>query len=146
MAMLPFCGYHMGDYFSHWLAMRHALEHPPKIFMVNWFRKGDEGQFVWPGFGENMRVLSWIIDRAHGRVGGRETSVGWVPRAGDIDLSGCSISERDFAQATAIVPSEWVAELESQQEFFDKIGQRMPPALARQRELLLETLRTSPGL
>ena len=146
MAMLPFCGYNMGDYFVHWLEMRHRLQHPPKLFLVNWFRKDDDGSFLWPGFGDNMRVLKWVIDRAFGRIGGRETPVGWVPREGDIDLSGCDVESRKFEKATAIDPQEWVAELESQQEWFDKIGASMPRALVTQRELLLDTLRTVPGV
>ena len=146
MAMLPFCGYNMGDYFGHWLEMRHRLQHPPKLFLVNWFRKDDDGSFLWPGFGDNMRVLKWVIDRAFGRIGGRETPVGWVPREGDIDLSGCDVESRKFEKATAIDPQEWVAELESQQEWFDKIGASMPRALVTQRELLLDTLRTVPGV
>jgi phosphoenolpyruvate carboxykinase (GTP) len=145
MAMLPFCGYNMGDYFAHWLSMRSRLAHPPKLFLVNWFRKDDDGSFVWPGFGDNMRVLKWVIDRAYGRIGGRETPVGWVPREGDIDLSGCEIESRQFEKATSIDTKEWLAECESQQEFFDKIGETMPPALVKQRELLMETLRTVAG-
>ncbi len=146
MAMLPFCGYHMGDYFAHWLSMRHKLASPPKIFMVNWFRRGEDGRYLWPGFGENMRVLKWIVDRAHGLKGGRETPVGWVPREGDLDLSGLDIAPRDFEEATAFHPEEWMAELESQRAWYEQIGDRMPPALVRQRELLLETLKTIPGI
>jgi phosphoenolpyruvate carboxykinase (GTP) len=140
MAMLPFCGYDMGQYFAHWLRMRGRIPYPPKIFMVNWFRKGRDGQFLWPGYGENMRVLKWIVDRALGRVGGRETLVGWVPREGDIDLSGCAISSEAFEAATAVDLAEWKSELESQREFFDKIGPTLPPPLRLQRELLLANI------
>jgi phosphoenolpyruvate carboxykinase (GTP) len=144
MAMLPFCGYNMGDYFAHWLACSHEIESPPKLFMVNWFRKDDNGKFLWPGYGENMRVLKWVLDRAHGRIGGRETPIGWVPREGDIDLSGLDLDPERFDQATAVSTDEWIADIEAQQEFFDKIGDSMPKALVKQRELLLESLRTAP--
>ncbi|MBK6811762.1 MAG: phosphoenolpyruvate carboxykinase (GTP) [Sandaracinaceae bacterium] len=144
MAMLPFCGFNMGDYFAHWLSMRHEIESPPKLFLVNWFRKDDNGKFLWPGFGENMRVLKWVLDRAHGRIGGRETPIGWVPREGDIDLSGLDLDPERFDQATAVSTDEWIADIEAQQEFFDKIGDSMPKSLVKQRELLLESLRTAP--
>jgi phosphoenolpyruvate carboxykinase (GTP) len=146
MAMLPFCGYNMGDYFSHWLEMRGKIEHPPKIFMVNWFRQDGTGNFVWPGYGENMRVLKWIVDRALGRVGGQETVVGWVPREGDLDLSGLDIAPEQFDEATAIRLEDWRKEIESQQEFFDKIGPTMPRALELQRQLLLATIDNARGI
>jgi phosphoenolpyruvate carboxykinase (GTP) len=140
MAMLPFCGYNMGDYFSHWLEMRARIPYPPKIFMVNWFRKGSNGSFVWAGYGENMRVLKWIVDRVHGSVGGRETPVGWVPRAGDIDLSGMSIASEDFLEATAVRPEEWKEEIRLQGEFFRTLDPYMPRALELQRELLMSSV------
>jgi phosphoenolpyruvate carboxykinase (GTP) len=143
MAMLPFCGYNMGDYFAHWLRMRTRIAQPPKIFMVNWFRKGDDGSFLWPGYGENMRVLKWIVDRARGLTGAQETIVGWVPRPGDIDLSGLDIGADRFRAATNIDLDQWKAEVESQGEFFDKIGPTMPPVLKLQRELLLSTIEAS---
>jgi phosphoenolpyruvate carboxykinase (GTP) len=146
MAMLPFCGYNMGDYFAHWLSMRHKLASPPKLFLVNWFRKDEDGTFLWPGFGENMRVLKWVLDRAHGRIGGRETPIGWVPREGDIDLSGLDLEPELFEKATAVDAGEWIADIEAQQEFFDQIGDSMPKALVKQRELLLESLKTAPGV
>jgi phosphoenolpyruvate carboxykinase (GTP) len=140
MAMLPFCGYNMGDYFNHWLEMRGQIPHPPKIFMVNWFRKGDDGAFVWPGYGENMRVLKWVVDRAMGHVGGQETPVGWVPREGDLDLSGMDITPEAFRAATAVRVEEWKTEIGMSADFFATIGPRMPRALELQRELLAAAL------
>jgi len=136
-AMLPFCGYHMGDYFSHWLEMQSLIAYPPKVFMVNWFRKDANGNFLWPGYGENMRALKWIVDRARLRVGGQETPFGWVPKYEDLDLSGLNISPEQVDAATAINLDEWKVELESQSEFFEKIGDRMPKALELQRDLFL---------
>jgi len=141
MAMLPFCGYNMGDYFAHWLRMQSKIPMPPKIFMVNWFRQSKTGKFLWPGFGENMRVLKWVVDRARGKRGAQETVMGWVPRPGDLDLSGLDISNEQLEEATAVDTGEWKRELEDQKEFFDKIGDRMPKALTLYRELLLERLK-----
>ncbi len=143
MAMLPFCGYNMGDYFRHWLDMRASIPHPPKIFMVNWFRKGPDGTLVWPGYGENMRVLRWVVDRALGHVGGQETPVGWVPREGDLDLSGLDIRSEDFREATAIRYDEWATELGMAGEFFKTIGPTMPEALELQRQLLARSIEHS---
>jgi phosphoenolpyruvate carboxykinase (GTP) len=135
-AMLPFCGYNMGDYFAHWLQMQGKIQTLPKVFIVNWFRKKD-GKFLWPGFGENMRVLKWIVDRARLRVGGHETPFGWVPRAGDLDLSGLNIPHDQVDDATTVDLNEWKVELESQAEFFESIGPTMPKSIKLQRELLL---------
>jgi phosphoenolpyruvate carboxykinase (GTP) len=143
MAMLPFCGYDMGSYFRHWLRMQAKLEFPPKIFQVNWFRKNAQGKFLWPGFGENMRVLKWVIDRAHGRVGGQETLVGWVPKAGDLDLSGLDVSHSEVDEATEINLDEWLAELDSQGEWFDKLGETVPRTLLLQREMLRERIKNN---
>jgi phosphoenolpyruvate carboxykinase (GTP) len=137
MAMLPFCGYDMGEYFAHWLNMQGRIANPPKVFMVNWFRKGQDGKFLWPGFGENMRVLKWIVDRARLRVGGQETLFGWVPKAGDLDLSGLHIPHEQVDAATHIDLDELKSELESHGEFFETIGPSMPKALKLQRELML---------
>jgi len=145
MAMLPFCGYDMGTYFNHWLAMQDKIKSPPKIFMVNWFRKSAEGRFLWPGFCENMRVLKWVIDRSMGRVGGRETPVGWVPRSGDLDLSFLDITPEEFEAATEVNPDEWRAELEALQEWFDKLGDTLPAAFHAQRQLLMATLDAMAG-
>jgi phosphoenolpyruvate carboxykinase (GTP) len=140
MAMIPFCGYNMGDYFQHWLDMQRRIKHPPKIFQVNWFRKGSDGKFLWPGFGDNMRVLKWIIDRAQGRVDGEETVLGWVPKAGELDQTGLGVAPEAVSQATSVNPAEWKAELESVDEFFKQFGRTMPETLVLQRELLLSRL------
>jgi phosphoenolpyruvate carboxykinase (GTP) len=145
MAMLPFCGYNMGDYLAHWLAMQASIAYPPKIFLVNWFRQDGSGKFLWPGFGENMRVLKWIVDRARLRVGGQETPFGWVPKAGDLDLSGLDIEHARVDQATSIDLDEWRVELESQRELFDLIGTHMPRALVLQRELLVARIESMHG-
>jgi len=137
MAMLPFCGYDMGQYFAHWLGMQSRMVNPPKTFIVNWFRKDKNGKFMWPGFGENMRVLKWVVDRARLRVGGQETPFGWVPKAGDLDLSGLNIAPETVDEATHIDLGEWKTELESLNEFFESLGPSMPKTLKLQRELLL---------
>jgi phosphoenolpyruvate carboxykinase (GTP) len=139
-AMLPFCGYNMGSYFQHWLDMQAKIANPPKIFMVNWFRQDKSGKFLWPGFGENMRVLKWVVDRARLRVGGQETLFGWVPKAGDLDLSGLDVSAEKVNEATHIDLDEWKQELESLGEFFEKIGPTMPEALRLQRNLMLSRI------
>ncbi len=136
MAMLPFCGYDMGDYFTHWLGMQSHLQEPPPIFLVNWFRKDAEGKFLWPGYGENMRVLKWILDRADGTVGAAETPFGWVPRDGDLDLEGLEVDPGRVRAATAVDVEEWEAELASQAELYDKLSRTLPASLRLQRELL----------
>ncbi len=139
-AMLPFCGYNVGDYFQHWLEMQAVISNPPKIFMVNWFRQGPDGKFLWPGFGENMRVLKWVVDRARLRVGGQETPFGWVPKAGDLDLSGLNISAQQVNAATSIDLDEWKAELEADGEFFAGLGDKLPEPLELQRKLFLSRI------
>jgi phosphoenolpyruvate carboxykinase (GTP) len=143
MAMLAFCGYDMGTYFQHWLDMQSRIANPPKIFLVNWFRKSAEGKFLWPGFGDNMRVLKWVIDRVHGRVGARETLLGSVPADGAIDMTGIDASEEQIQAATRVDLGEWQTELESQTEWFTKIGKTLPPALAMQRELFLSRVKSA---
>ncbi|MFT3711616.1 MAG: phosphoenolpyruvate carboxykinase (GTP) [Archangium sp.] len=140
MAMLPFAGYNVADYFQHWLNMQKRVPYPPKIFMVNWFRKSKEGKFLWPGYGDNMRVLKWIIDRAHGKVGAQETLFGWVPKQGHIDLSGLDIAPETVDAATNIDDAEWKTELESQKQFFDQFGDKMPKTLELIRQQLLSRL------
>jgi len=140
MAMLPFCGYNMGDYFAHWLKMHSALKKPPRIFMVNWFRKGTDGNFLWPGYGDNLRVLKWMLDRIAGRAKGHATPVGIVPAEGELDLSGLNLSRDSVRKIVEVSESDWKAELESAAEFFDMIGARMPAELKRKREQLLAGL------
>jgi len=136
MAMLPFCGYNIGDYFAHWLTMKCGLRHAPKIFMVNWFRKAADGSFLWPGYSENMRVLKWIVDRAQGRVGANETPVGFLPHRADLDLRGLPISNDQVGELIAVKGEEWLPELELQERFFADIGETLPPELDVQREAL----------
>jgi len=144
-AMLPFCGYNMGEYFQHWLRMQSQITNPPKIFLVNWFRKSKDGKFLWPGFGENMRVLKWVVDRARLRVGGQETVFGWVPKAGDLDLSGLDIAHEKVDEATNIDLDEWEKEILSYGEFFDSLGPAMPNALKLHRDLLLARIEAVKG-
>ncbi|QRK13073.1 phosphoenolpyruvate carboxykinase (GTP) [Archangium violaceum] len=141
MAMLPFCGYHMGDYLQHWLNMQKKITHPPKIFQVNWFRQDKNGKFIWPGFGENMRVLEWIVNRVHGRVPTEETLLGWVPRADQgLNLKGLDITQEAVSEVTSIKEDEWKVELKSQEPFFESLGLKAPEALTLQRKLLISRL------
>jgi len=137
MAMLPFCGYHMGDYFRHWIRMQRALSETPRVFHVNWFRKDAEGNFIWPGFSENMRVLKWVVDRAHGRSLGQETPIGWTPRYADIEWRGMDFSEEKFDELQAFDHSAWRQEVLGQEELFLDLHDRLPPEMIYERELLI---------
>jgi phosphoenolpyruvate carboxykinase (GTP) len=140
MAMLPFCGYNMGAYFGHWLKMRKTITRPPKIFHVNWFRKDSAGQYLWPGFGDNMRVLKWIIDRCRGRLGADETPLGWMPAASDIDLEGMAYDRKRLEDALSIDVEEWKKEVLAQNDLFDRLKDDLPVELHYQRELLISRL------
>jgi phosphoenolpyruvate carboxykinase (GTP) len=122
MAMLPFCGYNIINYFGHWHEMGRKMKHRPKIFVVNWFRKDRDGSYLWPGYGENIRALKWIADRVNGRVGAGDTPIGLVPREGDIDISGLDVSPERLRQATSIDAGEWLAELDGVEEYFTRLG------------------------
>ncbi len=134
MAMLAFCGYHMGDYFGHWLKMGRAVSRPPRIFRVNWFRKDANGKFIWPGFSQNMRVLQWIVERYAGRAQGVETPLGVIPRFEDLSWSGLEKFERArYEEIAGVDEKAWGEELKSHEELFRKLGSRLPPALEARR-------------
>jgi len=137
MAMLPFCGYHMGDYFRHWIKMQRGLDATPRIFNVNWFRKDEDGKFLWPGFSENMRVLRWIVERVQGHGRGRETPVGWVPRYEDIDWAGLDFSREDFDELMKVDRAAWRKEVIAHEELFIDLHDHLPPEMIYERELLI---------
>ena len=142
MAMLPFCGYHMGDYFAHWLEMGEKLgDKAPKIFNVNWFRTDDEGNFIWPGFGDNMRVLNWIIDRCEGKADADETPIGFVPKAEDIDLTDLDFDIETLRSILAVDKDIWTKEAEEIEEHYKKFGDKLPAQLREQLENLKAALK-----
>ncbi len=135
-AMLPFCGYHVGDYFEHWLKMGKAVPKPPKIFNVNWFRTDENGKFVWPGFGQNMRVLTWVVERCHGRGHAEATPLGLEPEYADLNWRGLDFPPERFAQVMKVDYALWKRELAAHDELFAKLGDKRPAALAAERERL----------
>ena len=135
-AMLPFCGYHMGDYFRHWLKMGKSINEPPRIFNVNWFRRDENGGFLWPGFGENARVLKWIVERCNGQGHAKETPLGWMPRYSDIDLNGLDFSEEDWEVLMEIDNATLMAQTLGHEELFLRLWDHMPKELLWQRDLL----------
>lgn len=137
MAMLPFCGYHMGDYFRHWIKMQRHVSETPRIFHVNWFRKNGDGKFIWPGFRENMRVLNWIVDRTRGRAAGRETSIRWMPRYEDIEWTGMEFSLGQFDELQHVDRVAWRAEVIGQEELFIDLHDHLPSEIVYERELLI---------
>lgn len=143
-AMLPFCGYHMGDYFDHWLDIGRKTNHPVPIFRVNWFLKKD-GKFLWPGFGDNMRVLKWIIDRVHGRAKAVESPVGLMPTYEDIDWTGLEMTREEFNELMTIDKAAWKSELLAQEELFVKLSERLPQELVMERQMLLRRLNRTTG-
>ena len=138
MAMLPFCGYNMADYFRHWLEMGKRIPHPPKIFHVNWFRKGADGKFLWPGFGENVRVLKWILERVQGKGKAAETPVGWVPTPDGLTLDGLEVSRSTMEELLRVNPTDWTTELVDAKKFFEQFGRRLPHELHEEHSQLAQ--------
>ncbi|MGO9590704.1 MAG: phosphoenolpyruvate carboxykinase (GTP) [Candidatus Acidiferrales bacterium] len=140
MAMLPFCGYNMADYFGHWLEMGPKLKKPPRIFHVNWFRRDADNKFLWPGYGENVRVLKWMLDRIEGRAGATETPIGCVPTPSSLTLDGLSISRGTLDELLAVNPSDWTDEERSVDEFFTKFGDSLPEPIRKEQKALADRL------
>ncbi len=144
-AMLPFCGYHMSDYFNHWLKLGREIYNPPRIFSVNWFRKDADGNFLWPGFGENMRVLKWIVNRVHGEAFAIESPIGWMPRYEDMDFTGWhDITQEQFYELMAVDKELWKREILSHEELFIKLYDKLPKEFMLIREMLLSQVWRSP--
>jgi phosphoenolpyruvate carboxykinase (GTP) len=139
-AMLPFCGYHFGDYFGHWLELGRKLADPPKIFSVNWFRRDEKGKFIWPGYGENMRVLKWIIERCRGTAGAIDTPIGRMPRYEDMDLQGLNISRETYEKLTNVDPKAWREEVKDHARLFETLKPRLPSDLETKRTELERAL------
>jgi phosphoenolpyruvate carboxykinase (GTP) len=137
MAMLPFCGYHMGDYFRHWLKMQRDLSATPRVFHVNWFRKDEHGKFLWPGFAQNMRVLKWIVDRVHGRALARETPIGWTPYYEDMNWNGLDFPHATFDKLQEVDRGAWRKEVIGHEELFLALHDHLPPEMIYERELLI---------
>ena len=136
MAMRPFVGYNMGDYFAHWLEMGNKIPNAPKIFHVNWFRTDDEGNFIWPGFGDNLRVLLWMLDRVDGKVGAKETAIGYIPETADIDTTGLDISKEVMDELLSVDKESWLADIANIREFYDLVGDTVPAELKSQLDAL----------
>lgn len=146
MAMIPFCGYNMGDYFGHWLRVGKKLKHPPRIYSVNWFRTDDAGGFIWPGYGDNIRVMKWIIDRIYGRVGAKETPIGLMPYLKDLEVQGLNIPQGNLERLFEVKPSDWKAELDDIQKFLDQFGEHTPAEIRQEHRSLCEKLNYKPVL
>jgi len=144
-AMLPFAGYHMGDYFNHWLQFGRTIPNPPRIFGVNWFRKDQNGKFIWPGYGDNMRILKWIVERANGRAISVESPIGWMPRYEDLDWRGINnFTPEQFQAVMSIDREQWNSEIVSHEELFLKLYDRLPKELFSARDLIVSSLWRSP--
>ncbi len=137
MAMLPFCGYHMGDYFRHWIKMQRSLSVTPRVFHVNWFRKDKQGKFIWPGYGENIRILAWIVDRVRGRAQGKETPIGWTPHFDEIRWKGLDFPEATFDLLQAVDRTQWKQEIMDHEKLFLLLHDHLPPEMIYERELLI---------
>jgi phosphoenolpyruvate carboxykinase (GTP) len=140
MAMKPFCGYHYGDYFAHWLSFDRPGAKLPRVFHVNWFRKGSDGKFLWPGFGENLRVLEWMIERVEGKARGRQTAIGILPAAGELDLDGLGVDAAALDELLAVDTAGWQAELEAIGEYLEGFAPRLPERLRQERQRVADAL------
>jgi phosphoenolpyruvate carboxykinase (GTP) len=134
MAMKPFCGYNFGDYWAHWLRLESRMSKPPRVFHVNWFRQDKEGRFLWPGFGDNLRVLRWVIDRCAGRVGARETPIGFLPGPRDLDVRGLALGEDTLEKLLEVDPGAWRTEMDDIASYLNEFGNRVPDALIREQQ------------
>jgi len=143
MAMLPFCGYHMGDYFGHWLNIGKRLRHPPEVFRVNWFRMNDQGKYLWPGFGENLRVLRWVIGRVHGEVTADQTPIGYLPKPSSLDITGLDVSPDTLRELLAVDRAGWLKAVEGQKKLFTGFGERVPKAMWQESLALKARLESS---
>jgi len=141
MAMLPFCGYNMGDYWAHWLSMAQRATRPPKIFRVNWFQRSDQGKFLWPGFGQNLRVLRWVIERSKGAGQAEETPIGYVPKASSLNGDDFNMPQADLNHLFAIDREGWKQNLKSQGEYFDKFGDHLPAGIKDEHKALAARLK-----
>lgn len=141
MAMLPFCGYHVAQYWQHWLSMKERVKHLPKIYRVNWFRKNGDGKFMWPGFGQNMRVLQWIAERTEGKAGANESLLGLSPGYDDLNWTGLDFSREDFEALMQVDAAQLLAECEDQKLYFDRIGPEVPAAMEQQRQKTLSRVK-----
>jgi phosphoenolpyruvate carboxykinase (GTP) len=143
MAMKPFAGYNFGDYWSHWIDVGAKLKFPPQIFHVNWFRQDPAGKFLWPGFGENLRVLRWIIDRCNGKAGARDTPIGYLPTAKDLDLQGLTISPAAVEELVAVNPGLWAEEFAGITKYLAEFGDHVPQALQSELKSALQRIHSS---
>jgi phosphoenolpyruvate carboxykinase (GTP) len=141
MAMLPFCGYNMGDYWAHWLSMAQRAPHSPKIFRVNWFQRNEQGKFIWPGFGENLRVLRWVVERCKGGGEAEETPIGYVPKVSALNGGDLKISKSDLNQLVAVDREGWKNNLRSQGEYFDNFGDHLPAGIKEEHRALANRLK-----
>tara|TARA_B100000676_G_scaffold251353_1_gene256285 strand:- start:131 stop:682 length:552 start_codon:yes stop_codon:yes gene_type:complete len=140
MAMKPFCGYNFGDYWAHWLSFASRSDNLPPIFHVNWFRKGADGKFLWPGFGENIRVLEWILAKSDGKAEGTESAIGYLPKSEELNLDGLNLQPGATESLLAIDKKSWKKEIEDIKEYFSIFGDRLPVALSDRAELIKNTL------
>jgi phosphoenolpyruvate carboxykinase (GTP) len=140
MAMLPFCGYNMAEYFGHWLKMGRKIAHPPRVFHVNWFRRGADGKFLWPGYGENVRVLKWMVERIEGKAAAAETPIGFVPAPNALTLDGLHIEKQTVAELLRVDPADWTEEMDGTRKFFKKFDSQLPGELWHEHQQLQQRL------